>query len=55
VLVDFRPTERLRLELALDVRRTASADPDEVATAVGAALHAHRGGAAARVEKESTA
>ena len=35
-------------ELALDLRRTAAADADEVATAVGTALHAHRSGGGSR-------
>jgi Uncharacterized conserved protein len=53
---NFRTAVELRpvvggapLELALDLRRIARADPDETASAVSAALHGHRtGGAAGR-------
>lgn len=47
---NFRTAVELRpvvggapLELALDLRRIAKADPDELSSAVSAALHAHRG------------
>jgi hypothetical protein len=37
-----------QLELALDLRRTTAQDADQVATAVAAALHAHRSGGSSR-------
>ncbi|HWM60221.1 MAG TPA: hypothetical protein VNO83_20515 [Pseudonocardia sp.] len=43
--VELRPVVgSAALELAVDLRRTAGSDPDGVATAVAAALHAHRSG-----------
>ncbi len=47
--VELRPVVGSRqLELALDLRRTAAADTDEVATSVGTALHAHHSGGGSR-------
>jgi hypothetical protein len=49
--VELRPVVGgARLELALDLRRITGAEPDDVTSAVGAALHAHRTGASSAGE-----